>query len=158
MDFLYGTLTGVLSSILFWGLTSLIKGAFIPWYEKLSYKGIFIDDKWQGGYSAENTHYQIKAVLDLSQKGDCLSGIFTAETLYPANPESNYSNQYRLNGKMKNYLVLLNYEALSEQRTGAGVALFRISKGGNNLVGNIIHSEDTNQLWHITPFTLKRTN
>ncbi len=160
--FSYAILTGLMSGLLTSGLTFIFYkfylGVLRPWYIDIQYRGIRLDGAWEGGKKDANS--EIKCVFNLKQSGFDIEGVFTAETTYFNRTDgiTNYSNQYKVKGHTKNNIVILSYEAVSQQRTGAGVFVFKITHGGKELEGQCIHSEDTSDVFHMNRFTLKKSH
>lgn len=157
--FYFSILTGIISGLLTAFLTVVFYKFYLgivqPWYIDLIYKGVRLDGEWRGGTHAEVS--EIKTLLNLKQKGSALRGSLSAETIYPANPSDNYSNNYNIEGYVRNNIVVLNYEAVSQQRTGIGVFVFKVANGGKKMKGMTIHSEDVSNMWHRDNFVLERS-
>ena len=121
----------------------------------LKYTGVRIDGKWEGGTTTPNN--KIKASIQLTQKASEICGIFSAETINLKDPNTKYSNQYKITGSIMNNIIRINYGALSNQKTGMGVGQFEINKGGNSLCGQIIHSENSSdKSFYFKDFVLDR--
>ncbi len=146
-----GLITTVLSVVFYKFYLKIIK----PWYTDLLYKGIRLDGKWFGGVNKGTA--EIKNTLNLIQKGSDICGTLFAETIHVGFPDKNYSNEYLIQGHIKNNIVLMTYEALSQQRTGVGVFVFSIKNGGREMKGEVIHSEDVSTMWHLDDLVLKRS-
>ena len=117
--------------------------------------GTFYSGTWRGGFN-QSDKQEVKTVFSIKQNAFSLNGVLFAETIYSSNNKENYSNQYKFFGYIKNNLVVINYEAMSNKCTGRGTLMLKSSEGGTILSGNIIHSEDVNNMWSINCFELKR--
>jgi hypothetical protein len=151
---LIGTSTGLIVGIFTYFFSLFIRDTIKPWYTKTIYKGINVSGTWRGGINFNLA--EIKAVFNIKQSAFSISGVFFAETIYKDDPAKNYSNQYKFLGKIRNNMIIINYEAMSNKRTGVGTLMLRSSKGGSMLKGHIIHSEDINSMWSENKFEIKR--
>ncbi|MFZ2072385.1 MAG: hypothetical protein WAV10_01750, partial [Minisyncoccia bacterium] len=143
MDYYYSVLLGITTGLIVGILTYLfslfVRDTIKPWYTRTIYKGIDVSGTWRGGFN--NVNEEIKAVFDIKQSAFNLKGVFFAETIHKEDAKKNYSNQYKFFGQIKNNLIIINYEAMSNKRTGVGTLILRSSMGGNILKGHLAHSE-----------------
>ena len=147
--------SGIIVSVLSYAFYRIWKDIIKPWYVRTIYKGIDVSGTWRGGFGDPNFE-EIKTVFDIKQDAFDLSGVFFAETIRKNNFSENYSNQYKFLGQIKNNMIIINYEAISNKRTGVGTLMFQSSEGGNILSGHVIHSEDIKDIWSVKTFKLKR--
>jgi len=158
-EFNFAILTGILSGL----LTTIIYVFFYQIYEKITkpalinflYKGVRLDGVWKGGRKSEVA--EVKTLFNLKQSGFEIEGVLTAETIYIDSAQKDYSNQYKIKGQIKNNVAILNYEAISPQRTGVGVFVFQITQGGQEMSGQSIHSESTSEVAHMGKFKVERS-
>ena len=150
----WGVVSGVVTSFILAIAILFFNIIFIPWYQGTLYKDVRLDGKWVGGANQDNR--KIKATIELKHKGFKIYGTFFAETTF-INSNERYSNQYEFNGNVRNKIVILDYNTSSINRTGAGVALLKITNSGNVLSGEILHSENVDQINIIPNFKLYRS-
>lgn len=139
-----GVVTGVLSAALIWLVSHTWLTAVSPWFENLSYRGVLIDGKWRSEQLSFDIDHgnRLEILLELTQSGYKVSGIFRARTVHPGDVPD-YENLYQLSGEIRDNNVVLNYCASSRRRVGLGALVLQVKDGGKGLRGSISFVEES---------------
>ncbi|MEK7460313.1 MAG: hypothetical protein AAB628_02045 [Patescibacteria group bacterium] len=159
-DFYFSVFTGIATGLIV-GILTYLLGIFIrdtikPWYTRTIYRGMDVSGTWRGGMIFNSNNIEVKTVFNIEQNAFDIKGVFFAETIDRTDANKNYSNQYKFLGQIRNNIVMINYEAMSNKRTGVGTLMLKSEKGGSVLKGHVIHSEDIDTMWSRDIFGLKR--
>ena len=150
-----GVVSGVLTACIIWLIHKFFIKIFTPWFEQRVYKGVLLDGTWtavtddprvltlKNGTTISGIKRR-NLTLNISQKGSHIKGLFyaKAETLDSSKKSINgeeYYNQYSVCGNIKNNYVILNYEAMSKNRTGMGAIVLQIVHGGTKIIGGMAY-------------------
>jgi hypothetical protein len=154
-----GVISGVFVTAISFIFYKIFNNIIKPAYIKFVYEGINISGTWRGGFSIQhggNNDQEIKNVFDIKQTAFSIKGVFFAETIYKNDRSKDYSNQYEFTGKIVNNMIIMNYRAISDKRTGVGTLMMKPVNGGKILKGHIIHSEDIYSIWSNHDLEIKR--
>lgn len=146
-----GVISGLFTAVLLWFVHQIWFKVVSPWLEQNAYKGVYVDGTWNSVIKSNLSpvgpiqKYNVRHLtLNLFQKGNAVRGSFYAKAEYfdrTANGTDiltrEYANQYAVKGEVVNNYLILNYKALSRQRTGLGALVFQVTHGGIELNGGI---------------------
>ncbi len=157
-----GVISGIFTAATLWIIRQLILKVVSPKLEQYFYKGVILDGTWNAVVKNKSFNQVIKVVnvdqsitnhpvqqqeknltINLRQKGTKITGTFYAKTETKKiqdnkeKIEKEYANQYKLEGHVADNFIILNYKALSRNRTGLGSLVLQITHGGTKLRGGI---------------------
>ncbi len=152
-----GVISGILTGVVLWSMRQFILKVILPYLEQYFYTGTLLDGTWNAiakyrssSYSSHENSTSVvtyeqerNLILNLRQNGTKISGTFYAKSETKKiksgieKIENEYSNQYKIEGIITNNYLILNYKALSRNRTGLGSFVLQITHGGTKLKGGI---------------------
>ncbi len=134
-----GVVSGVITSAILWCIVIFFKKVITPWYEQRIYKGVNISGAWSS--VKQNDHWKLEIFLNLKQKAYLVTGSLQAKTTFPG---IEYTNYYKVSGKIFDNHLLITYSAQPVNRTGVGSFLLRVAHGGTELRGSAAYIADGN--------------
>ncbi len=149
---LLGVVSGVLSACFVWLFSTFRSEAFLPWYQRLVYRGVLVDGTWKGERRDGDALYGFN--IKLEQNGHIVTGTFTAEN---ERPGGHTTKSFRLNGEITDSCVLLSYSPCDHHTYGSGAFLFQVSHGGDTLRGGMLFFRTTDlTVGGVSDINLKR--
>lgn len=139
-----GVISGIATAIVIWGCAQIFKKVVLPWFEEVVYKGVDVSGTWVFKYKSPDTvpepqRMAFEVVLDVEQKAHYLTGTFQAKT---TRQDTEYINQYKFTGVLRDNYIVFTYQALRKNRTGTGAFLLRVCHGGTELTGSAVFTPD----------------
>jgi len=155
MNFFLAVLSGVTTFVLILIASGLIWKIVIPWYQKITYKGVELKGKWISEYKSEND-YQASYTMSLEQNAHSLSGEITI-IKKRQNMTTEVSN-LSLVGKVWEGFVTLNIISKDKSRLSFAASLYKVCEGGQTLDGIHLYRSLTNDEIKSIHLNWSRTN
>lgn len=132
----WGTVSGVITSALLFGLGLLFAKVIVPWYQSIVYNGIKLTDTWVCEWTHETSNY--KYVMNLSQSYHKISGTGTllksaVDTRY------NYLQPLSPHGETREGFVLLNMKSQNSKHLTFITLMLKIIERGEALEGYCLY-------------------
>lgn len=130
-----GITTGLITTLLIFIGNILFKKGFLPWYQKIIYKGIKIDGRWNFELPIGEHHRHI--TVELTQSASSIKGISTHVAKSEAVPGDKLRT-YKLQGEVHKDFILLKGIPTDERRKGALIFLLWVEDDGQTLSGWVV--------------------
>ncbi len=145
-----GVVSGIITTFGIWTLHQLWKYVFSPKLQQYYYSSVLVDGVWNSTVDEKiklpngSEHNQKRYLtLNLKQKGSKVGGSFFARSESKITQsgiekeKGEYSNQYYVEGEIRDNYLILNYRVSSRNRTGLGSFVLQIRHGGTKMSGGI---------------------
>jgi len=129
---LLGVISGIITSILIFGLAQIFMKIVIPWYRSIIYNGYKVDGTWEIIYASPSIRRNVSFAL--TQKASKISGIST-HILKDRNMEGDYIKEYSLSGELKDGFMYLIVNHSDKKRIGIGTVMLKIIADGQKMEG-----------------------
>jgi hypothetical protein len=115
-----GVVSSLIATLLFLGLAELVKKVLLPWAEDMIYRGVRVDGRWVDADKPDKS--KIESVLELKQKADRITGIYSHEKAGEAGSKS----VYRVAGEIRNTYLNASLWPISDKMVDSGTLLVRV--------------------------------
>ena len=119
-----GIVSSLLATVLFVSAVELVKRVILPWYADYIYRGVRIDGSWLAGpYSTDDPSEIRSMALELNQKGDHISGLYSHTV---AVGEDKATVTYHLKGTLRDAYLAATLHPVARDFLDAGTILARV--------------------------------
>jgi hypothetical protein len=125
----------LLAALICWILGFLMKDTFIPFFKKITYKGIDLEGVWQteGVKNTPSGRIEHKSKISISQYGINIKGTIEVDSIYSNGESENFKGE--ISGRCQTDLVIINYFRSDEKNLGIGTLLLRVFNNGKEITG-----------------------
>lgn len=152
-----GIVTGILTTVLIFVVRNFWATTFVPFLEKIRYRGVLIGGQWYG--TSENDDpskgevYWNEATLFLEQKAHELSGIYIYKF---RNTVKDFSLEFDVKGYVWEGYLTLNFTPKDRRITSYATALLKLHNGGGLLLGEWLFRNVEKEFVASSPLSLSR--
>jgi len=129
---LLGIAAGVITSFGLALASLFVTRILLPWYRGLTYAGVDIEGKWEGGTREHSADYSFGVALQ--QRGHELSG--TATITRTGAAVTGYTDTFTISGFTWEGYVSLTLRSIDRKRLSFATALLKIEDRGGQLAGH----------------------
>lgn len=131
-----GVLSGVLTSGIIWLVVKILNQLLVPWYQMRIYRGVNVEDTWKGKMTTGSVSYEYE--LSIIQRGHVINGDMQFKNIFSS---GEIISKYKVTGTITDTYLSVRYFAANKKKVGLGSLLFKITKGGEEMEGSILHLE-----------------
>jgi hypothetical protein len=127
-----GIVSGILTAMLIFFFTIIVKKWLIPMYEKISYKGFIVQGNWATRKVLEDFTYTY--LLEIKQNGHDLFGTASIRKDNRAG-HLEYNQGFELSGYILEGFITVNLKSNSPNSLSLATGLFQVNGRGNPIEG-----------------------
>lgn len=128
----WGAISGILTTVVLWLFSLMVKKAFIPWYQELIYKGVDLKGTWKYNIKYDNgVIYSCQ--LDLKQSAHRVYGLGSMRVEHSNN---DYIQNLTIDGETWEGFLIIKMRSTSNSSLSFVSGLFKIEERGGKLTGS----------------------
>jgi hypothetical protein len=136
---IYEIIISLVTSVLTWTILIFGKNVLIPFYEKLTYKGVNLSGTWTKTSTLhektdDETVYTESLIIN--QKASHIAGTYTVVSRFIFD-NSQIISSYEIKGEIKDGYVILNASIADTKQIGYGAFVLKVVAGAHRLEGAV---------------------
>lgn len=128
----WGAISGILTTVILWLFSLMVKKVFIPWYQERIYKGVDLKGTWKYNIQYDNG-VTYSCQLDLNQSANRIYGLGSMRVEHSDN---DYIQNLTIDGETWEGFLIIKMRSASNSSLSFVSGLFKIEERGGKLTGS----------------------
>jgi hypothetical protein len=140
----WGAISGILTTVVLWICSLLVRNSFIPQYQELIYKGVDLKGTWKYHIQYESG-VSYSCQLDLKQSAHKITGLASMRV---ENSDNDYIQNLSIEGETWEGFLIIKMRSTSNSSLSFVSGLFKVEERGGKLSGSWAYRTRSETIQH----------